>query len=81
MVFASPLFLFLFLPLTLAAYFVVHGLERVWPGTRFVPRLVRVSAGIGAGLGVLAATAHFLHMDEFRVAMRRVLARLKISAG
>jgi putative peptidoglycan lipid II flippase len=64
-----------------AAYLVVHGLEQLWPGSHFLPRLVRVSAGIGVGLAVLGATAHFLHMDEFRVAMRRVLARLKLGSG
>ena len=59
----------------------MHGLERIWPGSRFVLRLVRVSAGIGVGLAVLGATAHFLHMDEFRVAMRRVFGRLKLGSG
>jgi putative peptidoglycan lipid II flippase len=41
-----------------------------------VARLVRVGAGIGAGLGVLALAAHLLRIAEFAEALRAVAARI-----
>jgi len=64
-----------------AAWGVSTWLTTVWPHAGFWARLVRVSGAIGTGIAVLAMAAHFLHIDEFRVAMRRLLARLKIGAG
>jgi putative peptidoglycan lipid II flippase len=40
-------------------------------------RGARVSAAIGAGLGMLAVAAWVLHIDEFRQAIGRLLARLR----
>jgi putative peptidoglycan lipid II flippase len=40
-------------------------------------RLIRVAGAIGVALGVLAAMAHLLRLEEFRVAMARVLQRLR----
>jgi len=47
-----------------------------WTGPLAV-RLVRVAAGIGSGVAVLALASHLLQISEFRQAMRRVLARLR----
>lgn len=41
----------------------------------WLPRLLRVGGGIGAGLAVLALAAWTLRIEEFHAAMRRVLRR------
>ena len=60
-----------------AAWFTHAWLAGVWPSPRFVPQLLRVSSTIAISLAVLALSAHLLRIDEFRLAVGRVLARLK----
>jgi hypothetical protein len=36
-----------------------------------------VGGAIGTGVAVLALAAHALHIEEFRLAARRVLSRLR----
>jgi putative peptidoglycan lipid II flippase len=60
-----------------AAYYTEGWLHHVFADPRFLHRLIRVSGAIGVALGVLAATAHLLRLEEFHVAMARVLGRLR----
>jgi putative peptidoglycan lipid II flippase len=46
------------------------------PGTGLGVQVVRLAASIGAALAVLAASAHILHIDEFRRAVRLISAKL-----
>jgi len=59
-----------------AAYFTEVGLHALLPGETFLVRLIRVVAAIAAGLGVFALSASALGIEEFMVAMRRILIRL-----
>jgi putative peptidoglycan lipid II flippase len=47
------------------------------PGWGLVERLVVVFAGIAIGVGVLAAAAWILHIDEFRLAVERLRAKIR----
>jgi putative peptidoglycan lipid II flippase len=60
-----------------AAYYAEAGLHRLLPAARFVPRLLRVTGGIGAGLGTLILAAWLLRIEEFQQAMGRLLRRSK----
>ena len=60
-----------------AAYYAEAGLRHLMPASNLLSRLVRVTGGIGAGIGVLALAAWVLHIEEFRQAMGRVLSRLR----
>jgi putative peptidoglycan lipid II flippase len=61
-----------------AAWGSQHALEGLIAGRSTVVRGVRVFASISAGLVVLVAAAHLLHIDEFKEAVRRVTVRLGI---
>lgn len=54
---------------------IQHLLPTVLLGRAEVPRLLNVTGGIAAGLLALAVAARFLGIEEFGVAMRRVLSR------
>jgi putative peptidoglycan lipid II flippase len=54
-------------------------LSRWLPGTGLGMQLLRLTASIAAALGVLAASAHILHIDEFRRGVRLISA--KFAAG
>jgi putative peptidoglycan lipid II flippase len=60
----------------LAAWGVEHALGTILPGTRWVPRGIRVVSAIGVALVVLAGAARILRIYEFEEAFRRVLQRL-----
>ena len=60
-----------------AAYWTEAWLHELLPAEAIVPRLVRVGAGIGAGVGTLALAAWALRIDEFRQAMQRLMARAR----
>lgn len=63
-----------------AAYYSAIGLDVVLParllGSVKVARAMGVAGAIGAGLGTLALAAWVLHIEEFRLAMRRLLSRI-----
>lgn len=46
------------------------------PGDGLVPQVIRLAATIGASLAVLAATAHLLHIREFREGVALVARRM-----
>jgi putative peptidoglycan lipid II flippase len=56
-----------------------HGLEALLTGRSTIVRAARVFASISAGLVTLVTAAHFLHIDEFKEALRRVASRLGAS--
>ena len=60
-----------------AAYGVEAWLHGRFPASTLGPLLIRVAGGIGAGLGTLALTAWVLRIEEFTLALRRVLARVR----
>jgi putative peptidoglycan lipid II flippase len=61
----------------ITAYFAQAGLHHLLPEPRLMPRLLRVTGAIGAGLGTLALAAWVLHIEEFHQAMSRVFRRLR----
>jgi putative peptidoglycan lipid II flippase len=61
----------------LAAYGTEAGLARVWPAAGELPRIARLTAAIGVGVSVLVVASHLLHIEEFRQATDRVLARFR----
>ncbi|HEX5068961.1 MAG TPA: murein biosynthesis integral membrane protein MurJ [Vicinamibacterales bacterium] len=61
----------------LAAYYTEAWLHGLFPAPHFMPRLIRVGGAIGVALAVLAGTAHLLRLEEFSVAMGRILGRLR----
>ena len=60
-----------------AAYYTQIWLRGFWPETRFVARADSVGGAITVAIGVLAVSAHALHIEEFRLAARRVLSRVR----
>ena len=64
-----------------AAYYAQQGLQSVFPQPDFWLRAIRVFGAIGAGLGVLGAMAYLLRLEEFSIALQRVLGRLRRSAS
>lgn len=60
-----------------AAFWAEQSLHAWLTTPSLFVRIVRVSGGIAAGLGVLALMAHLLRIEEFRIAMGRVVGRLK----
>jgi putative peptidoglycan lipid II flippase len=60
-----------------AVYFTQAWLQTVFTEPHLTHRLIRVVGAIGVGLGVLAATAHLLRLEEFGVALARVLGRFR----
>jgi putative peptidoglycan lipid II flippase len=55
----------------------VHAAMAIWiTGGGLVMRIARLAATIAAALAVLAASAHVLHVEEFRAGVRLVTARL-----
>jgi putative peptidoglycan lipid II flippase len=60
-----------------ATYYAQAWLHTVFAAPHLTHRLIRVGGAIGVGLGVLAASAHLLRLEEFSVAMARVLGRLR----
>ena len=65
----------------LAAYYAQQGLHSAFSEPAFFHRLIRVFGSIAAGLGVLALMAYLLRLEEFSIAMERVLGRLRRSAS
>jgi len=63
--------------MAVAVYFVQGWLHALLPSPTILPGLVRILGSIGVGLLVLAAAAHTFHIEEFREAATRVLARLR----
>jgi putative peptidoglycan lipid II flippase len=65
-----------------AAFWAEAAIEAAWgptgPSTwsRVLPRMLGVAGGITAGIGVLAAMSVVLRIEEFRMAMARVRARI-----
>lgn len=65
-----------------AAYSAEAGIEAAWgpPGSglwaRLAPRIAGVAGGVATGIAVLAAAAWILRIDEFRMAIERVRARI-----
>lgn len=62
-----------------AAWETQHVLESIVAGHSTVVRAVRVFTSIGIGIAVLVASAHLLHIEEFKEALRRVTARFGTS--
>jgi putative peptidoglycan lipid II flippase len=69
------------LPMAVAVHFVQSWLHAWLPAPAFTTGLVRIAGAIAAGILVLAAGAHLLHITEFREATTRVLAKLRRSSG
>jgi len=72
-----------FAKVTLAAAFMAAAawgaerwLETVAPGSSLAVKLMRVAAGIGVGMGALAAAARTLRIAEFDEALRAVTTRV-----
>jgi putative peptidoglycan lipid II flippase len=63
--------------MAVAAYYAEAWLHRLAPAPSIWMRSVRVFGAIGIGVGVLAAAAAALRLEEFQLAMKRVLDRLK----
>lgn len=61
----------------LASYFTEAQLHSWFPAATLLAKLIRVTGGIAAGLGVLVVAAHFLHIEEFRQATDRVLKKVR----
>jgi putative peptidoglycan lipid II flippase len=68
-------------PMAVAVYFVQSWLHALLPKAQWAPGLLRIAGSIAAGILVLAAGAHVLHITEFREATTRVLAKLRRSSG
>jgi len=64
------------LVMALAAWGAARALETALPGASVSLKLLRVGAGIGSGVAVLALAARVLRIAEFDGARRAVLARL-----
>jgi hypothetical protein len=62
-----------------AAWGSQHALEALIAGRSTVLRGIRVFTSISAGLVVLVAAAHLLHIEEFKEAVRRVASRVGIA--
>jgi hypothetical protein len=60
-----------------AAWYGHDWLLRVLPGNTTIMRGVQVFGAIGIALGVLAASAWALRVQEFGTAMSRILGRLR----
>jgi len=60
-----------------AAYYAQAWLHTVFSHPTLWHRLARVAGAIGVGLAVLAASAHLLRLEEFGVAMERLLSRVR----
>ena len=65
----------------LAAYYAQQGLQSVFSAPEFWHRFIRVFGAIGAGLGTLALMAYVLRLEEFSMALQRVMGRLRRSAS
>jgi putative peptidoglycan lipid II flippase len=59
-----------------AVVYVLDGWIAAHMSHSGLQRLIRVGAGVGAGVATLAATAHLLRIEEFGAAMRPLLKRL-----
>ena len=62
-----------------AAWGSEHALEALVADHSTVMRAVRLFTSIGIGLATLVAAAHLLRIDEFKEAVRRVIARVSVS--
>ena len=62
--------------MALAAWGAARAVEAALPGTSVSLKLLRVGAGIGSGVAVLALAARVLRIAEFDGARRAVVARL-----
>jgi putative peptidoglycan lipid II flippase len=58
-----------------AAYYAEVWLHGIFSQPAFLHRLIRVGGAIGIALGVLAASAQLLRLEEFSTAMARLLRR------
>jgi putative peptidoglycan lipid II flippase len=59
-----------------AAFAAERGLAALFPGHGLAAKCVRVTGGIAAGVGVLAAAAKVLRIAEFDEALRAVLVKV-----
>jgi putative peptidoglycan lipid II flippase len=64
-----------------AAYYAQDWLHGVFSEASRWHRAIRVFGAIGVGLGVLALMAYVLRLEEFSIALDRVLGRLRRSAS
>jgi hypothetical protein len=64
-----------------AAWGAARAVEVGLPGSSLSLKLVRVGAGIGSGVAVLALAARVLRIAEFDEACRAALARLFPAKG
>jgi putative peptidoglycan lipid II flippase len=64
-----------------AAYYSQQWLHGVFNDFSLWHRVIRVAGAIGISLGVLALMAHLLRLEEFSVAVNRILARFRQSAS
>lgn len=64
------------LAMAAAASWADGWLRAMWPGTGEIVRALRVGATIAIAVGALAVAAWVLRIDEFRMAMARIRARL-----
>jgi putative peptidoglycan lipid II flippase len=67
--------------MAVAVHFVQGWLYRWLPAPAIGPGIVRIVGSVAAGLLVLSAAAHLLHISEFREATTRVISRLRRSSG
>lgn len=61
----------------LAAYYTQAWLHGLWPQPTVIARIVGVGGAIAVAVGVLAGAAQLLRIEEFRLALRRVMARVR----
>lgn len=59
--------------MAIAAYYSERALHALFAGDRFRMQAIRVFGAITIGVGVLAAFAHLLRIDEFTQVRRRIL--------
>jgi len=60
----------------IAAFAADRALASSLPDGRFTPEILRLTAAIGAGISVLALSAHFLRIREFQMALAALRRRL-----
>jgi putative peptidoglycan lipid II flippase len=67
--------------MAVAAVAIQHAMERVLPGSRTIPQIVRLAASIGGSLAVLAGAARILRLEEFDGAVAMTLGRVRKLLG
>jgi len=67
--------------MALAAIGVLAGMDRVAPGSRLLPRALRLGAAIGSGVVVLALAVSALGMEEWEDVQRTMASRVRKLLG